>query len=78
MPPGTRSPCRVGMDAQYKSDLVSSALEIESKDALMTFTVADAKRRLAARGWTPWLERKRAALAAKAKAKQAKAAELHG
>lgn len=42
----------------------------------MTFTVTDAKRRLAARGWTPWLERKRAALAAKAK--QAKAAELHG
>lgn len=53
---------RIGMDARYKSDLVLSATgEISAEkpaNSLMQFEEADAKERLAARGWTSFLDRK--------------------
>ena len=61
---------RPGMDARYKSDLIASALEIESKDALMTFDVDDAKKRLRQRGWGKFLTEKRKALASAGKRKR--------
>jgi hypothetical protein len=58
---------RMGMDARYKSDLVLSvagATEKQKSRMLRTFRPADARKRLAARGWTGWLDRKLAKQAA--------------
>lgn len=61
---------RPGMDARYKSDLIASALGIESKDALMTFDPTDAKKRVTQRGWGKFLAEKRKALAAERKRRE--------
>lgn len=70
---------RTGMDARYKSDLVLSVLgEITAAKpgkSLQVFDPADAEKRLQARGWTSFLDRKREILAAKAAAAEKKAAE---
>jgi hypothetical protein len=56
---------KVGADARYKSDLVSSALGIPDESRLQDFEPKDAEKRLAERDWTPFLERKREILAEK-------------
>jgi hypothetical protein len=58
---------RPGMDARYKSDLIASALGLDTSKALETFDPGDAEKRIAERGWEKFLERKREILAAQAK-----------
>jgi hypothetical protein len=57
-----------GMDARYKSDLISAVLGLDLSKALHKFTAADAESRLAQRNWIPFLERKRALIKEKAAA----------
>ncbi|MGH3019169.1 MAG: hypothetical protein ACRDNR_03290 [Gaiellaceae bacterium] len=57
---------RPGLDARYKSDLIASALGLETSKALETFEPADAEKRIAERGWETFLSRKREILAAQA------------
>jgi hypothetical protein len=56
---------KVGADARYKSDLVSSALGIADESRLQDFDAKDAEKRLAEREWTPFLDRKKEILAEK-------------
>lgn len=62
-----------GLDARYKSDLVKSALGISDGENLHTYEPEDAVARLEARSWLPFLEKKKAALAAQAARDEAKA-----
>lgn len=56
---------RIGMDARLKSDLVNSALGIESAEALHTFSEKEALKLLETRGWMRFLDRKKEIIAAK-------------
>jgi hypothetical protein len=60
---------KVGADARYKSDLVSSALGLEDSSRLVDFDAKDAESRLQERGWMSFLDRKREII----KEKEAKA-----
>lgn len=67
-----------GYDAAAKGDLVCAFLGIEKKDARHSFTKAEAKTLLEARGWMGYVATKQAAIAnaadRKAKAQTARAA----
>jgi len=56
---------RPGLDARYKSDLVSSALGLDDSKRLVTYEPKDAEKRLAQRGWTKFLRERRKRLEAK-------------
>jgi hypothetical protein len=56
---------KVGADARYKSDLVSSALGLDDSSRLMDFDAKDAEARLTERGWMSFLDRKREIIAEK-------------
>lgn len=66
---------QIGKDARYKSDLVSSALGIEDSSRLQDFEPKDAEKRLAARDWTSFLDRKREIIAEKERKATERAAE---
>lgn len=66
---------KVGADARYKSDLVTSALEQEDDSRLMTFDPKDAVKRLQERGWMTFLDRKKEILAEKQAKAEARAKE---
>jgi hypothetical protein len=66
---------KVGADARYKSDLVSSALGLEDSSRLVDFDAKDAESRLQERGWMSFLDRKREIIKEKEAKAEARAKE---